>query len=557
MRLLEVVQGTPDWHVARGTTHRTGSVAPAMMGVSLRVKRTDLLHMTATGSEQEFSDWFRKNVLEHGHAVERLARPIAEEILGEALYPATVTDDDGYLLASLDGLIMDGRITWECKQYNRELFAAVQAGECPPYHRWQVAQGLHITSAEKCLFMCSDGTRENTVWCWVSLREGEAAELLAGWKQFDVDLAAYTPPEIVLEPTGTSIQQLPALLITVEGRVLTSNLAAFRDAAHDLIASIRTDLQNDQDFADARKAVVWCKDGEDRLEVVKGQALSQTSSIDELFRTVDEIRSDLRDKRLSLERLIKARNDQIRFVIVQKGKQAFAEHVIQMNDRLAKVAAGWWPKGAAGPKLATIEEDFAGSIRSLKSIASMHDRVSTHLAHQTIKVDRAADAIQANIGTLRELAPEHAFLFTDAAQLVLKANSDLVLVIESRMTAHRERVRQEELERDRAAAAKQAAADAIQVAATAVASPPPAIESVTNTGAPGVGATLPSGAVLHSGAVATVDWTNVSLCAINIQRPRGPLVAFLDDTHLIVEFSRAPSDEEVLGIVRTGQLRIA
>jgi predicted phage-related endonuclease len=65
------------------------SEAAAMLGISTKAKRTELLHMKHTGTPKEFSDWVQKNILDYGHEVEALARPIIEELIGEDLYPVT------------------------------------------------------------------------------------------------------------------------------------------------------------------------------------------------------------------------------------------------------------------------------------------------------------------------------------------------------------------------------------------------------------------------------------------------------------------------------------
>src|SRR6185312_17185227 len=98
-----LVQGSPEWLQFR--LEKFGaSEAAAMMGLSPLVKRNELLHMKHTCMPQEFSDWVQKNILDYGHEVEALARPIVEEMIGEDLYP--VTCSLGKLSASCDGLTM-------------------------------------------------------------------------------------------------------------------------------------------------------------------------------------------------------------------------------------------------------------------------------------------------------------------------------------------------------------------------------------------------------------------------------------------------------------------
>ncbi len=467
MQIHNVVQGTPAWDALREKSW-SASVAPAMRGESPYVRRDEAIAMAATGSQREFSDWVQKNILEKGHEVEAIGRRIAEAMLDEDLYPATATEDiqglSRPLLVSLDGMTMDGVTTFECKQYNAELFGAVKnACDCLSY-RFQVVQGLVITGAARCLFMCTDGTKERTATCWIHLREGDAAALVAGWKQFERDVKNYAPPPPTVEVVGATIRELPALMIRVEGRVVDSNLGVFRQAAHDLIGAINMDLQTDQDFADAEKAIKWLKDGEDRLELVKKQALSQTATIDDLFRTIDEIRADQRDKRLVLEKTVKTRKEGIRAEIVTKARGALAVHVKALNDRLNAAARGWWPKGIAFPTVVFSDENFAGAIKGLKSIDSLRNKVNTELARCSIETSKIADLMQLNLNAFVGFAPDHAHLFTDAAALLTKSPMDLVLVIEARLRDEQARIEAEDARRKAEAEAAAQAAQAIQTA---------------------------------------------------------------------------------------------
>ena len=121
MKVHNVTQGGDEWLALRAG-YFTASEASAMMGASKKVSRSELLRMKATGDEQEFSRWVQENLLDKGHEIEALARPIAEKIIGEELYPATAIDDDGYLLASYDGLDMMEAACWECKWWEQRVW---------------------------------------------------------------------------------------------------------------------------------------------------------------------------------------------------------------------------------------------------------------------------------------------------------------------------------------------------------------------------------------------------------------------------------------------------
>src|SRR5690606_11128724 len=139
MKILNLNQGSPEWLSARAK-HFTASEASVMMGASRLMTRNDLLRAKATGAVHEVSDFTRDVIFERGHEVEALARPIAEKIIGESLYPVTATDDDGYLLASFDGITMLGDVCWEYKQWNKAKAETVRGGEVPVEDRWQIVQ---------------------------------------------------------------------------------------------------------------------------------------------------------------------------------------------------------------------------------------------------------------------------------------------------------------------------------------------------------------------------------------------------------------------------------
>src|SRR5699024_6687989 len=97
-----------------------------------------------------------------GHEYEAIARPWAEGIIGEDLYPVVLSHEiEGLpLSASLDGLTMADEIAFEHKTLNQELATSLDEGVIPEHHRAQMEQQLLVSGAERCLFMASKGDRE-------------------------------------------------------------------------------------------------------------------------------------------------------------------------------------------------------------------------------------------------------------------------------------------------------------------------------------------------------------------------------------------------------------
>lgn len=139
-QIHELIQGSDAWCQFR-LEHFGASEAAAMLGLSTKVKRTELLHMKHTTLPKEFAAWVQENILDHGHAVEALARPLIEDAIGEDLYP--ITCSLGRLSASLDGLTMGEDVAFEHKQWNEELAASVSSGVLPEEYAPQAKHELH------------------------------------------------------------------------------------------------------------------------------------------------------------------------------------------------------------------------------------------------------------------------------------------------------------------------------------------------------------------------------------------------------------------------------
>lgn len=463
MNIIETSQGSPEWMAARAL-HDTASEAPAAHGQSKYTSRADLMKQKATGLTPEVGG-AKQALFNRGHAAEAHARALAEGIIGSELYPvtATLTVEGIHLLASLDGATMDEEIIWEHKLYSDSLAAAVRAGALEPHYTLQLDQQLLVSGAKKCLFMTSDGTEANMAWCWYESSQEKFDALVAGWEQFHEDLAAYVPPEATaLAPTGRTPETLPALFITVKGEVTDSNLASFKEVALAAIRSVNRDLKTDQDFADADKAVKWCSDIEDRVAGAKQHALSQTATIDQLFKALDDISAEARQTRLDLKKLVEARKVSLKTEMLAEAQTALGDHIRALNVRLGR---NYMPQVAV---------DFAGAITSKRNFDSMRAALDATLANAKIDANATADKIDANLKVLREQAADFKFLFADAGQIVLKAPDDLQALVQLRISEHqaevarkeeetRERIRTEELariEREQAKATEKAEREA-------------------------------------------------------------------------------------------------
>ena len=444
MQEHKIIQGTPEWHEFRAQ-HLNASDAPAMMGESPYKTRDALLREKATGVVAEVSSETQRR-FDDGHRFEALARPLAEKIIGEELYP--VVGSNGKFSASFDGMTMLGDVIFEHKTLNAALAVINPDDRLPLHYRIQMEHQLLVSGAEKCLFMASkwdggDQLIESRHWWYfpdLLLRES----IVFGWKQLEKDAASYTPPEVRPEAVGRAPDALPALRIELTGQVTTSNLSEFRAHAQAVLGSIKRDgFQTDEDFANAEKTAKWCADVESRLDAAKQHALAQTTSIDELFRTLDAIKEDTRQVRLGLEKTVKARKEAVKLERITRAKSDFAAHVAALQTEIADV------------RLTVMAPDFGGAIKGLKTLASVDNAIGVAMANAKIAADQQAADVCAKLAWFGENATEYRSLFSDLQQLIgwpfdgFKQAVTARIALrkqaeEARLEAERERIRNEE-----------------------------------------------------------------------------------------------------------------
>lgn len=449
-----VLQGSPEWLTAR-SKHFCASEAAAMMGVSRYTTRTELLRQKATGLSEEVGAE-KQRLFDRGHAAEAMARPIAEQIIGEELSPVVgVKDVEGLpLLASLDGMTFIGDVIWENKLPNVSLIEQVQRDQLESHYWAQLEHQLLVSGATRVLFTASDGTVGNTHHCWYTSQPERRQQIIDGWRQFQVDLADWKPAEPKPAPVVAAVQEtLPAVSVKVNGALaIVSNLPDFGQALREYIAKIPEKPSTDQEFADTEAACKALKRAEDALEAAENNALAQLADVDTMRRLVADFKALARNTRLQREKLVAQRKDQIREEIVMEGRRALNDHLASLNTRLGKP---WMP---------TITADFAGAVKGKRTIDSLRDAANTTLAQAKIQANEIADRIQLNLNTLRDQASEHGFLFADASTIVQKAPEDFALLVKARIAEHQQ-AEAARLEREQAAAQARAEQEARQTEA--------------------------------------------------------------------------------------------
>lgn len=457
MKRLNLVQGSPEWKAAR-IEYNTASEASIVAGMSKNVSRDELLRMKASGSEQEFSGWFEKNILEKGHAVEAAARPFAEKRIAEKfgldeddamLFPVTCVDDSAAYLASCDGLTDDGLIGWECKQWNAEKAATVESGSIPECDKWQVAQQLMVTGAKHWLYTVSDGTESGSVHVWVTPDMFEFDFLVSAWKQFEADLKNYKAPEAKPKAVADEVTALPAVSMVASGEVsVVENFSVFEKGLTVFLQQkLVREPKTDNDFATLEQQIKAMKKAEDMLKAAGESVLAQVEAVDAAMKKKDGLAALVRENRLMAEKLLKTEKDRRRFEIIDAANKELTNHLTQMSGIIGFTI---------NPN--EVNADFAAAAKGKKTIDSVQSAVNDAMALAKIEVRGLCQRAEDNMERWgRTVSKATEALFPDLAQLVFRPADDFILIVKARIAEYEQaqREREEQIRREAETKAQQ------------------------------------------------------------------------------------------------------
>lgn len=456
MKIVNITQGTAEWHAHRAQ-HFNASDAPAMMGCSPYKTRAELLRELHTGLSAEVAPATQR-IFDAGHRFEALARPLAEEIIGDTLYPCVGTE--GRYSASFDGLTLGQEVAFEHKTLNDGLRASMrqQGGNAndflAPHYKAQLEHQCMVSGAERVLFMASkwtdDGELVEERHCWYTPDAELRAQIIAGWQQLEADLCAYVPPAIAEPARAEAMDQLPAVAVRLDGALtVAGNLPTFAKALRDFIARIPAKPATDNEFATTEAACKALKKAEEALDAAEAGALASITDVEAMRRAVAECRKLARDTRLAAEKLVDRRKTEIKEQAILAARAALDAHIAALQAELAPM------------RLLPVAADFAGAIKGLRSIASMQDALDTTLAQGKIAADAQARGIRHNVANFKGATGDDAALqalFADLGALVHKAPDDFAAVLDARIAKHRADQAEREAKRQAEEAARVAEA---------------------------------------------------------------------------------------------------
>lgn len=420
MKTINLKQGSQEWLNHRLNFYNASDAA-AMLGLSIYESRNDFLKRMAFFDKDV--NKFQQKIYDKGHEYEALARPLAEKIIGDDLFPVVgISDNHPKLSASFDGLTLLENIGFEHKTLNEKIAKVRTIDDLDEQYLIQMEHQLIVSDAEKILFLATKWNGPELIdskHFWYFSDAVRRAKILNGWNDFEKDLNEYKAnykPEIVT--IAKQMDALPVLQVQVKGEVLASNINAYKETAFAVLDNIQTSLKTDQDFADASEVVKWCKAAEDKLKNAKANIINQTSSIAEVLTIIEQIEKKTANKRLTLSKLIETEKEARKIELINKYRQVINETYTAFQNQ-------------TGVALIKTADNFANEIKNKRNLDTINDALFARTREIVALIELQKSNVLNNLdylktfdNSLKDLVNVDRFIIepTDKFKLLLQAS---------------------------------------------------------------------------------------------------------------------------------------
>lgn len=255
----------------------------------------------------------------------------------------------------------------------------------------------------------------------------------------------------------TNQDQQFELILKTESRVLSTNLQTFEEQANKYLATLTTTFETDDDFAKAKEEVKELESIEKKIREAIKQ--TQTGEIAELVSTAEQIAERFRQERLTRDKLVKAKETEIKKQIADKAIEEIADtrnKLVKLSD-ISLALEMTMPKQGIANRITEVQKNK----RTLDGI------IKAVNAEKTLIISEMSVEIARLTERLDQLNSKSAYLFPDAVKLIA-AQDDLAPIIQQRIAEEEQREAEIKAKAEQEAKAK-AEAEKVQTEAKAIA----------------------------------------------------------------------------------------
>lgn len=259
------------------------------------------------------------------------------------------------------------------------------------------------------------------------------------------------------------------LILSTESKVLTCNIADFEKQAEQFLSTLTQTFETDEDFGRAKEEVKRLKELEDKTRIAIKNA--QQGDINKLIEQAEAIANKFRDERLSRDKLVKAKEAEV--------KQRVVDHAVQEIMDTRHNACGESTISLAleitNPKH-EISQRVQWATKNKRTIDGLEKSVNAEKMLILAEISQEIARLQSR---LKLIPISHNYLFNDAVKLIASTD-ELEPIIKARIDEDNQREAERKAKAEQEAKAKYDA-EKVQAEAKVIADEMPPQQAAENS----------------------------------------------------------------------------
>lgn len=211
--------------------------------------------------------------------------------------------------------------------------------------------------------------------------------------------------------------------IQISGKIRNSNFPAWKNALLKQIHAVNLELITDNDFANAAEDAKVLKKAEKAIQEAKIKAIEQTEEIQALFSALDEVSEKARQIRLTLERQVRAKKQDIKNELITGAIREVQNYIAEKPEIFRRTDHSQYLQ----------RHQYEAAIKGRSSILSTRKALASLVQDLKSEIDEENRKVLHNHALIENIPADNRLLFQDVNYLVKMPEQELKLTIENRM----------------------------------------------------------------------------------------------------------------------------
>lgn len=213
------------------------------------------------------------------------------------------------------------------------------------------------------------------------------------------------------------------LEIQISGKIQNSNFPIWKDSLLKQINSINMELITDNDFAVATEDSKLLKIAEKSIQKAKIKAIEQTEEIQILFNALDEISEQARQARLTLDRQIRVKKQEIKDELITTSITKVQDYIDSKSQIYSQLDNSKHLQ----------RHQYELAIKGKSSIVGIRKSLMSLVQNLKNTIDEDSKQVLRNYEIIETIPSNDRLLFQDISYLITLPEKELRLTIENRI----------------------------------------------------------------------------------------------------------------------------